>query len=613
MVGHEGRCSRLRALAASILLVGGLVAMLVGGGALLATWYASRTWAATDEAEHAARQLAAETPRWLDEPSAPRSEPDLRLEAAARRSTLATADTRLPPVAQVPRPVPADGAERSARSAITPTVDPAVAGATPASPSSPASETVTIEDAPAAASVADQEPTPEARAPAEAVSLVASDFRFLDPPEPGAQARISVEVRNRADLPTGPLHLLVPTRWFDPWKVVAADPPVLDDREGPDKRREFIFPGLGGQADDVFEIQLVAKDDAVDPPDLRLALDDGGEIGRARPETVAPRPRPGPARTIAIPRLGLRTAVVQTAWEPPGWVVGQLRDTANLSEGNTVLIGHLTGLAGNVFANLDRLLLGDEIIATSRGLDYHFVVSQTMVLPFDNSLPMEPSDSPRLTLMTCSGDWNPITHDYSHRLWVVAEPLELAQSTLAGGPGPLTRDFGLVPTPENVPLDAPDPPPTAPDPPPPAPDPPTQALISPNLPPADEAPADAPPAVLIRDPADGARVGRRVTIRGIRTADADPTAPLWLVVRADVEGSHWYLYQMPLDVRPDGTWQASLELGGEAGVHQTIVVAPVDPATDRLLRRYVVEHPGQPLRSLPPAFRGGAQIVVVRQ
>ena len=592
------RRPRLRALAASILLIGGLVAMLVGGGALLATWSASRTWAATDEAEQAARQLAAETPRWIDEPSVPapiaHSEPP---ESAPRRSAPTTADTHMTSVAPAPRPVPADGAERSARAASPPSANPAVAGATPESRSTPASEDVAVVDAPSDAAGDPRSPASEPRAPADAVSLVASDFRFLDPPEPGAQARISVEVRNRADLPTGPLHLLVPARWFDPWKVVAADPPVLDDREGTDKRREFIFPGLEAQADDVFEIQLVARDDAVDPPDLRLALDTGDEVGRARPETVAPRPRPGPARTIAIPRLGLRSAVVQTAWEPPGWVVGQLRDTANLSEGNTVLIGHLTGLAGNVFADLDRLLPGDEIVATSRGLDYHFVVSQTMVLPFDNSLPLEPSDSPRLTLMTCSGDWNPITHDYSHRLWVVAEPLELAQSTLAGGPGPLTRDFGLVPAPAVLP-------PTVPDPP-------QQARVSPNLSP--EADAPAPPAVLIRDPADDARVGRRVTVRGVRTADADPTAPLWLVVRADVEGSHWYLYQMPLDVQPDGSWQASLELGGEAGVRQTIVVAPVDPATDRLVRRYVAEHPGQPLRSLPAAFEGGAQIVVVRQ
>jgi hypothetical protein len=33
--------------------------------------------------------------------------------------------------------------------------------------------------------------------------------------------------------------------------------------------------------------------------------------------------------------------------------------------------------------------------------------------------------------MTCVGAWNPLTADYSHRLWVIAEPPELARSTLA--------------------------------------------------------------------------------------------------------------------------------------------------------------------------------------
>jgi len=463
-----------------------------------------------------------------------------------------------------------------------------------ASSEPPAAEDAAADEPPAVAPT----PTPEPRAPAEAITLVESDFRFLDPPEPGAQARISVEVRNRANLPTGPLHLAAPARWFQSWKVVAADPPVLDDRVEPGNRRAFVFPSLDPHADALFEIQLVATDDDVDPPDLRLALDNGDEIGRARPDTIAPRPRPGPARTIEIPRLGLRTAVVPTVWEPPAWVVGQIRDTANLGEGNTVLIGHLTGLVGDVFADLSHLLPGDEIVATSRGLDYHFIVSETMVLPNDNGLPMEPGDSPRLTLMTCSGEWNPITHDYSHRLWVVAEPLEQAELTLAGAPGPLARQLGLAPPP--TPRASADVGPSSKD----------------TAPEADVASTDASaesPGVLIHEPADDALVGRQVTVRGVRTDAADPSEPLWLVVRADVEGSRWYLYQQPLDVKPDGSWAVGLELGGEAGVRQTIVVAPIDSTTDRLLRRHVASHRGEPLPSLPPAFEAGAQVTVERR
>jgi hypothetical protein len=585
----EGQQRNLRTAAASILVVGGLVAMLVGGGAILASWYAGQTWAASDQAEQVHRQLAAETPQWDDDPSAtaPRRPTPNSVARAATATTAPNASATL--VALVPTPA----VTTRLQGGQTPTSYDATSPAELAQAAS--TEAPATTDAPTE-EVAAVTPTPKPRAPAEAIALVESDFRFLDPPEPGAQARISVEVRNTADLPTGPLHLAAPTRWFDGWKVVAADPPVLDDHEEPGKQRAFVFPSLDAHTDALFEIQLVATDDNVDPPDLRLALDNGDEIAKARPETVAPRPRPGPARTIEIPRLGLHTAVVPVVWEPPAWVVGQIRNTANLTEGNTVLVGHLTGLVGDVFADLSRLLPGDEIIATSRGLDYHFIVSETMILPNDNSLPMEPDDSPRLTLMTCSGEWNPITHDYSHRLWVVAEPLEQAERTLAGAPGPLTRQLGLAP-----PATIQAPPDLGPSP--------KEAA------PVEAAATDAPvaPSVIIREPAANARVGRQVTVRGTRTDAADPSEPLWLAVRADVEGSLWYVYGQPLAVKPDGSWEASVELGGEAGVHQTIVVAPVDPATNRQLRQYVASHAGQPLPSLPPAFDGAAQITVERQ
>jgi hypothetical protein len=102
-----------------------------------------------------------------------------------------------------------------------------------------------------------------------------------------------------------------------------------------------------------------------------------------------------------------------------------------VSLGNTVLVGHLTGLAGNVFAHLDQLHTGDEITAISRGLPYKFVVSEIFESANNDPSPMLPSDDPRLTLMTCAGIWNPITHDYSKRLWVVAEPPDQAQIRIA--------------------------------------------------------------------------------------------------------------------------------------------------------------------------------------
>jgi hypothetical protein len=59
------------------------------------------------------------------------------------------------------------------------------------------------------------------------------------------------------------------------------------------------------------------------------------------------------------------------------------------------------------------------------------VVSQTFKGLNTDATPMQPADDARLTLMTCAGIWNPFTHDYSERLWVVAEPPDQAAVTIA--------------------------------------------------------------------------------------------------------------------------------------------------------------------------------------
>jgi LPXTG-site transpeptidase (sortase) family protein len=134
---------------------------------------------------------------------------------------------------------------------------------------------------------------------------------------------------------------------------------------------------------------------------------------------------------LHIASLGLDVAVVPTSWEPPPFIVGQLKGSANITEGNTVLVGHLTGAAGAVFNRLDDLSPGDRIVAVSRGLEYDFVVSDKQVLPnADTSLAL-PNDQAMLTLMTCTGTWDPIAHDYSGRLWVTAELPDAAAAAIA--------------------------------------------------------------------------------------------------------------------------------------------------------------------------------------
>lgn len=75
--------------------------------------------------------------------------------------------------------------------------------------------------------------------------------------------------------------------------------------------------------------------------------------------------------------------------------------------GNVFLFGHSSytlwapGQYKTIFANLDRLSLGDQLALTYQGVIYLYQVSNTVtVQPSDLSV-LEPTDQPTLSLMTC--------------------------------------------------------------------------------------------------------------------------------------------------------------------------------------------------------------------
>jgi len=321
-------------------------------------------------------------------------------------------------------------AQRLARQAVDPT--PIFVVATPAPPPTD------LQPLPTAVPFAQQVPaaigTPAPNMATSAqIALDASEFRFLDPPEPGAHARVSVSLRNTADGPSAPILLGIPATWFEAYRIIGSVPAVAEDRTDEEGLRTFRFPGLPAGQLATFELHVAPIGEDIPPPTLEVLLMGGDAIGRAsiKPATLAPQPRPGPVMALDIPRLKLKSGVVQTKWEPPPFTIGQIRGTANISTGNTVLIGHLSGAAGNVFGHLDQLEPGDKVTATSRGLPYEFVVSRIVRSSNTDTEPMQPDeDDPRLTLMTCAGIWNPITRDYSERLWVIAEAPEAAEATI---------------------------------------------------------------------------------------------------------------------------------------------------------------------------------------
>ena len=585
--------NRLRPLAAWLLLASGLGGVAVGAGVYVQAWHNSWEYARSGEADRLERQVVnfGAGPEWLeDAPPTNASPEELELDASP-------AGSYEPSLFTTPPTLGLDLATQPAPLATQP--------------------------APLAAEPGSE---PEPRATSAEIELVASDFRFFDPPEAGAHARLAVELRSHAPFPSEPISLSIPAGWFEDYRIIGAIPAVIDDRLGPDGSRQFEFPGLAADASASLELHLAAVGDNVNPPEARLALPDGGEIGQARPRTVAPRPRPGPASAVSIPRLGIQARVVPTAWEPVPFLVGQIQGSANLSEGNSVLIGHLSGPAGNVFANLDRVRPGDEVVAVSRGLEYRFTISDKMVLPGSDTSPIQKTDTPRLTLMTCTGQWNPLTQDYTHRLWVTAEPPELAQKTIAANAERAARAAAeaeraaqiaaaaaaqaaatadVTARTSEVPSAAG---PAAAD------------SAVPTMPPPVAAPTPPaagrpPPAagLAIHSPASEARVPPRFVVRGTRSTPVDSSLHLWLLARAEVEGSRWYLLPREIVSGPDGSWQAELHLGGPPNTRHELRVGVVDARSHAALARRVAERPNEPLDDLPRGFSDEASVVVTRQ
>jgi LPXTG-site transpeptidase (sortase) family protein len=287
-----------------------------------------------------------------------------------------------------------------------------------------------VSPAPSAVLAVSIGPPPPAAAASD-LSLESTEFRFIDPPEPGAHARVAITLTNHASTSSGRILLGIPSPWFEAYRIIGTGPAVSEDRTDAGLRT-FSFPPVNPGATASFELHVTAIGEGTQAPSITVLLDNGDPIGTVeKPSTLAPTPRPGPVMSVDIPRLKLKSGVIQTAWEAPPFTVGQIRGSANITQGNTVLIGHLSGAAGNVFAHLDQLKPGDEITAVSRGLPYSFVVSRTFESTNDDKAPIQPADETRLTLMTCAGIWNPFTHDYSQRLWVIAEPPDQAAETIA--------------------------------------------------------------------------------------------------------------------------------------------------------------------------------------
>ncbi len=114
----------------------------------------------------------------------------------------------------------------------------------------------------------------------------------------------------------------------------------------------------------------------------------------------------------------------RTTWDT-GWFDGSSKPGDKV--GSALIVGHVSGLTGGgVFYNLYRLTEGDEIIVEmGDGTKYTYRVVSKEEVPADglnmnNYLVSKDIDKPGLTIMTCAGEYNPVTQTFENRLAVFA-------------------------------------------------------------------------------------------------------------------------------------------------------------------------------------------------
>ena len=180
-------------------------------------------------------------------------------------------------------------------------------------------------------------------------------------------------------------------------------------------------------------VPLVGRDALTERPDPAV-------YGRPMLPADAPerlyrnRPPPGRAVHLRIPALGLETevrsgGVVANAdgeleWETLPFVAAHYdRDTSLVgARGNAVISGHVvTRFEGNVFRDLYRVDIGDAVETETEQGRFVYTVRDLKLVPPTAVDVLAATREPILTLVTCAGEFNPATRQFSERLVVVAE------------------------------------------------------------------------------------------------------------------------------------------------------------------------------------------------
>lgn len=180
-------------------------------------------------------------------------------------------------------------------------------------------------------------------------------------------------------------------------------------------QREGISVSDDTQRDSVKQAQLAQRRD---------------ERAATSVSTATPLPTPVPilpAVRIVAPSIGLDSEIVESTiadgqWAVPPFVVGHLQGSGEpLSGGNVALVGHIDSLtSGDIFTRIGDLKPGDPIRLYTRATTVSYVVQRQEIVQNNDLSVVTPGHEEMVTLITCTGIWLPLQHDYDRRIIVIA-------------------------------------------------------------------------------------------------------------------------------------------------------------------------------------------------
>ncbi len=113
-------------------------------------------------------------------------------------------------------------------------------------------------------------------------------------------------------------------------------------------------------------------------------------------------PSPQQARQIQIPAIGVNAPVVMgDDWEQLKMGAGQHFGSGYPGESGNLVISAHNDIFGEIFRYLDRLKIGDEIIISTQGGSFTYLVTNTEIVEPTRVDVMAPTNESTITLISC--------------------------------------------------------------------------------------------------------------------------------------------------------------------------------------------------------------------